>query len=316
MKKILVTGGKGFIGSKIVEMLSNDYKVTVVDNNDTYGIMTKTELEKLYKWRTRNWNAKNVQVISGDILDRLTCLQAFSHRPNVVIHLATYPRAKIVDNDPILGIPKVIGTTTNLLWHAEKFNVEKFVYVSSSMVYGDFKDGMKEDGRTKPKNIYGEAKLTGERMVKLFSKRDGLNYNIVRPSGVYGPGDMPDRVVSKFFEKAMNNDDITLHNGANKVDFTYRQDAARGIILAALSPVANVSFNITAGKATSLRTLAEKIIELTNSESDIQDIGNHELYPMRGTLDISRAKDLLGYEPEFTLEQGLKSYYDWLQNKI
>jgi nucleoside-diphosphate-sugar epimerase len=316
MKKILVTGGKGFIGSKIVEMLSNDYKVTVVDNNDTYGIMTKMELEKLYKWRTRNWNAKNVQVISGDILDRLICLQAFSHRPNIVIHLATYPRAKIVDNDPILGIPKVIGTTTNLLWHSEKFDVEKFVYVSSSMVYGDFKDGMKEDGRTKPKNIYGEAKLTGERMVKLFSKRDGLNYNIVRPSGVYGPGDMPDRVVSKFFEKAMNNDDITLHNGANKVDFTYRQDAARGIILAALSPVANVSFNITAGKATSLRTLAEKIIEITNSKSDIQDIGNHELYPMRGTLDISRAKDLLGYEPEFTLEQGLQSYYDWLQNKI
>ena len=80
--------------------------------------------------------------------------------------------------------------------------------------------------------------------------------------------------------------------------------------------MANVSFNITAGKATSLRTLAEKIIEITNSKSDIQDIGNHELYPMRGTLDISRAKDLLGYEPEFTLEQGLKSYYDWLQNKI
>ena len=316
MKKILVTGGKGFIGSKIVEMLSKDYKVTVVDNHDTYGIMTKVELEKLYKWRTRNWNAKNVQVINGDILDRLTCLRAFSHRPNIVIHLATYPRAKIVDNDPILGIPKVIGTTTNLLWHAEKFEVEKFVYVSSSMVYGDFKDGMKEDGKTKPKNIYGEAKLTGERMVKLFSKRDGLNYNIVRPSGVYGPGDMPDRVVSKFFQQAMNNDDITLHNGENKVDFTYRQDAARGIILAALSPVANVSFNITAGKATSLRTLAEKIIKLTNSESDIQDIGNHELYPMRGTLDISRAKDLLNYEPQFTLDQGLQSYYDWLQNKI
>jgi nucleoside-diphosphate-sugar epimerase len=184
------------------------------------------------------------------------------------------------------------------------------------MVYGDFADGTKEDASTKPKNIYGEAKLTGERMVKLFAKRDGLNYNIVRPSGVYGPGDMPDRVVSKFFAKAMKNETITLHNGENKVDFTYRQDAARGIILAALSSVANVSFNITAGNATSLRTLAEKIIEITGSKSDVEDIGNHELYPMRGTLDIGRAKDLLQYEPEFTLEQGLKSYYDWLQLKI
>ena len=90
-----------------------------------------------------------------------------------------------------------------------KFNVKKFVYISSSMVYGDFVDGTKEDGNTKPKNIYGEAKLTGERMVKLFAKRDGLNYNIIRPSGVYGPGDMPDRVVSKFFAKAMKNETIT-----------------------------------------------------------------------------------------------------------
>lgn len=315
--KILVTGGKGFIGSKIVEMLSNDgHKVTVVDNHDTYGIMTKEELNKLNQWRTRNWVAKNVSMIPGDILDRLICLKAFSYNPDIVIHLATYPRAKIVDNDPINGIPKVIGTTTNLLWHASQFGTKKFVYISSSMVYGDFVDGMKEDGQTKPKNIYGEAKLTGERMVKLFAKRDGLNYNIIRPSGVYGPGDMPDRVVSKFFAKAMKNETITLHNGENKVDFTYRQDAARGIIQAALSSVANVSFNITAGHATSLRTLAETIIDITGSKSDIEDIGNHKLYPMRGTLDISRAKDLLDYEPKFSLREGLQSYYDWLQNKI
>ena len=315
--KFLITGGKGFIGSKIVEMLSNDgHQVTIVDNEDTYGIMTKAQLDTLYQWRTRNWKAENILYIQGDILDRLVCLKAFSHNPDIVIHLATYPRAKIVDNDPILGIPKVINTTTNLLWHAEKFGVRKFVYVSSSMVYGDFKDGTKEDASTKPKNIYGEAKLTGERLVKLFVKRDGLNYTIVRPSGVFGPGDMPDRVVSKFFDRAMTGKAITLHNGENKVDFTYRQDAARGIIMSALSSVANVSFNITAGNATSLRTLAEKIINITGSDSDIEDIGNHELYPMRGTLDISRAKDLLGYSPEFTLEQGLESYYDWLQNKI
>ena len=314
--KILVTGGKGFIGSKIVEMLSKDHKVTVVDSHDTYGIMTKEELNKLFVWRTRNWNTKNVSMIQGDVLDRLVCLKAFSSNPDIVIHLATYPRAKIVDNDPIVGIPKVINTTTNLLWHSEKFNVKKFVYISSSMVYGDFVDGMKEDGNTKPKNIYGEAKLTGERMVKLFAKRDGLNYNIIRPSGVYGPGDMPDRVVAKFFAKAMKNETITLHNGNNKVDFTYRQDAATGIIQAALSSVANVSFNITAGNATSLRTLAEMIIEITDSRSEIEDIGNHKLYPMRGTLDISRAKDLLGYEPKFSLKEGLQNYYEWLQNKI
>jgi nucleoside-diphosphate-sugar epimerase len=312
--KYLITGGLGFIGSKIIEKLSNEgHGIYCVDNEDTYDIISKEELKKLMSWRKRNWKHKNVQEVNGDILDRMVCLKAFSAKPDVVIHLATYPRAKIVDQDPINGIPKVIGTTTNLLWHASKFNIKKFVYISSSMVYGDFVDGTREDSNTKPQNIYGEAKLTGERLTKLFAKRDGLNYAIVRPSGVYGPGDLPDRVVSKFFHKAMNNETIELHNGENKVDFTYRQDAAYGIIKAANSEVANTSFNITAGNATSLRTLAETIVDITGSDSEIKDVGMHKLYPMRGTLDISRARDLLEYEPQFTLRQGLESYYDWIR---
>ena len=312
--KYLITGGLGFIGSKIIEKLSNeDNNIYCVDNEDTYDILSREELDRLIAWRKRNWKHKNVQIINGDILDRMVCLKAFNSRPDVVIHLATYPRAKIVDQDPINGIPKVIGTTTNLLWHATKFDTKKFVYISSSMVYGDFADGTREDSNTKPQNIYGEAKLTGERLTKLFAKRNGLNYNIVRPSGVYGPGDLPDRVVSKFFHKAMNNQTIELHNGENKVDFTYRQDAAYGIIKAAQSEVANTSFNITTGNATSLRTLAETIVDITGSDSDIVDVGMHKLYPMRGTLDISRARDLLEYEPQFTLRQGLESYYDWIR---
>ena len=312
--KYLITGGLGFIGSKIIEKLSNDgHSVICVDNKDTYDILTEGQLDKLIKWRTRDWDNNKVSVITGDLLDRDVCLRAFKSRPDIVIHLATYPRAKIVDENPILGIPKVIGTTTNLLWHASKFGTKKFDYISSSMVYGDFVDGTREESDTKPQNIYGEAKLTGERLTKLFAKRDGLNYVIVRPSGVYGPGDLPDRVVSKFFRKAMNNETIELHNGENKVDFTYRQDAAYGIIKAASSEVANTSFNITAGNATSLRTLAETIIDITGSKSKLQDIGMHKLYPLRGTLDISRAKDLLAYQPEFSLRQGLESYYDWIR---
>ena len=312
--KYLITGGLGFIGSTIIEKLSNDgHSVICVDNKDTYDILTEGQLDKLITWRTRNWDNKKVSVIIGDILDRDVCLRAFKSRPDIVIHLATYPRAKIVDENPILGIPKVIGTTTNLLWHASNFETKKFVYISSSMVYGDFVDGTKEESNTKPQNIYGEAKLTGERLTKLFAKRDGLNYNIVRPSGVYGPGDLPDRVVSKFFQKAMNNETIELHNGENKVDFTYRQDAAYGIIKAASSEVANTSFNITAGNASSLRTLAETIIDITGSKSELQDIGMHKLYPLRGTLDIGRAKDLLAYQPQFSLRQGLESYYDWIR---
>lgn len=312
--KILITGGLGFIGSKVIETLSQDgHMITCVDNKDTYNLISTVELNKLIAWRTRNWDSKNVSVIEGDLLDRDFCLKIFKTRPDVVIHMATYPRAKIVDENPIVGVPKVIDTTTNVLWHAARFGTKKFVYISSSMVYGHFKDGTREDSDTKPQNIYGEAKLTGERLTKLFAQRDGLNYAIVRPSGVYGPGDLPDRVVSKFFAKAMANETIELHNGDNKVDLTYRQDAADGIIKAALSEVANTSFNITAGNATSLRTLAETIIDITDSDSEVKDVGMHKLYPLRGTLDISRAKDLLQYEPKFSLRQGLESYHEWIR---
>ena len=314
--KYLITGGKGFIGSYIVERLSADNDVIVLDNEDSYGILKPDEQRKLYAWRTRNWNTKNVLDIKGDVCNRLDCLKAFSHAPDIVIHLAAYPRAKIVDQDPIMGVPKIVNGTTNLLWHASKWNCSKFVYISSSMIYGDFKDGTKEGSKTKPRNIYGEAKLAGERLVKLFMRKEGLNYNIVRPSGVYGPGDMPDRVVSKFFDNAMAGRDISVHNGANKVDFTYVEDTVDGIIKIAQSKVSNCSFNITAGNAATLMTLAEKVVEITKSESDINDTGNHPLYPMRGTLDITRARDLVDYTPKTTLDEGLRKYYAWLQDQI
>lgn len=314
--RILVTGAYGFIGSRIVErLLEMGHDVTAMDNKETYGVITTEELKKLYTWRQRNWT-KAVARAEGDVTDRNDVLSAFKPRPDYVIHLASYPRAKIVNNDPWIGVQNVIGGTVNLLWHCQHMPVKKFVFVSSSMIYGHFSDGTREDAVTKPNNLYGEAKLTAERFVKHYHQQHGIDYAVVRPSGVYGPGDMEDRVLSKFFSNAMNDRTITVHDGDNKVDFTYIDDTAEGIIKATLSEVSNRSFNITAGNATSLRTAAEKIIALTGSKSDIVDTGAHKLYPRRGTLDITRAMDLLGYEPKNSFDQGLQNYYEWLQNKI
>ena len=314
--RILVTGAYGFIGSRVVErLLEMGHDVTAMDNKETYGVITPHDLNKLYTWRQRNWT-KSVSRSEGDVTDRNAVLTAFKPRPDYVIHLASYPRAKIVNNDPWIGVQNVIGGTVNLLWHCQHMPVKKFVFVSSSMIYGHFSDGTREDAVTKPNNLYGEAKLTAERFVKHYNQQHGINYAVVRPSGVYGPGDMEDRVLSKFFENAMNDRTITVHDGDNKVDFTYIDDTAEGIIKAALSEVSNRSFNITAGNATSLRTAAEKIVALTRSKSDIVDTGAHKLYPRRGTLDITRAKDLLGYQPITSFESGLEKYYEWLQNKI
>ncbi len=308
--KILVTGGNGFIGAKIVELLCDKHSVTVLDNNDTYGLLSQSALQKLISWRQKNWS--KVNHISGDVRNQMTGLKAFKSRPDIIIHLASYPRAKIVQTNPVEGVSQIVDGTVNMLWHAEKFGCKKFVYVSSSMVYGNYKDNTKEDADTKPVNIYGEAKLTGERIVKLFCKDKGIDYSIIRPSGVYGPGDLPDRVISKFFQAAMNNNTLTVHNGQNKVDFTYREDTAMGITQVALSKNSNRSFNITYGKARTLRDAAELVIKTCNSKSKIVDTGRNSLYPDRGALNISRAKRLCRYKPKWNLEKGLKKYYDWL----
>jgi nucleoside-diphosphate-sugar epimerase len=313
--KILVTGGYGFIGSKIVEILSNaKHDVRVMDNSETYGVITNENLKKLYKYRQRNW--KKVHLFNGDVSNRDDVLKTFYSRPDIVIHLASYPRAKIVNADPMLGTRNIIGGTVNLLWHCDKMGIKKFIFVSSSMIYGHYIDGTKEDGDSKPNNLYGESKLVAERFTKHYHTHYGVDYNIVRPSGVYGPGDMDDRVLSKFFAKAMANETIEVHDGSNKVDFTYVDDTANGIVKCALGIENNKSFNITAGNAISLREAAERIIALTGSKSKIVDIGMNKMYPRRGTLDITRAKTLLGYKPETTFDEGLKKYYEWLQNKV
>jgi len=313
--KILVVGGFGFIGSKIVELLSNaKHDVRVMDNSETYGVIAKEDLKKLYEYRQRNW--KKVHMFYGDVSNRDAVLKAFHSRPDIVIHLASYPRAKIVNANPMLGVRNIVEGTVNLLWHCDKLKVKKFVFVSSSMIYGHYVDGTKEDEDSKPNNLYGESKLVAERYTKHYHTHYGVEYNIVRPSGVYGPGDMDDRVLSKFFTQAMANKTIEVHDGSNKVDFTYVDDTANGIVKCALGIENNKSFNITAGNAISLREAAERIIALTGSKSKIVDIGMNKIYPRRGTLDITRAKKMLGYEPQVGFDEGLKKYYEWLQNKI
>jgi nucleoside-diphosphate-sugar epimerase len=311
--KILVTGGKGFIGSKLVEILSQEHRVSILDNDLTYGLVSPAELQKYYDYRQRNW--KNIGItLKGDVRDADVGLRAFKSNPDIVIHLAAYPRAKLVQDNPLEGISQIVDGTTNMLWHAEKFGVKKFVYVSSSMVYGNYRDGTCEDDNTKPTNIYGEAKLMGERLTKHFAQRSGLKYNIIRPSGVYGPGDLPDRVLSKFFKAAMSNKTLHVHNGKNKVDFTYIDDTAVGIAKVALSEMYNTSFNITAGKAISLQMAAKEVIKITKSKSKIIDTGQNQLYPDRGMLDINRAKKTINYAPQYDFKTGLKKYYEWLQN--
>lgn len=315
--RILVTGGEGFIGSCIVEKLCEQkHEVFTLDNNDTYDLISTQQLQKLNKWRQRNW-ADRVQKYHGNVLDRDKLLSIFRHELDCVIHLASYPRAKLVHANPSIGVHNIIDGTVNLLDHCSKFKVKRFVFVSSSMIYGNFCDGTKESADTKPINIYGEAKLAAERFCKHFQRYHDVEYVIARPSGVYGPGDMPDRVITRFYDQAIKNETIKCHKDINKIDFTYVSDAAEGIIQCATNPsAANLSFNIASGEGTDLMTLGNHIVNVTESKSTVVYEGRDKMYPSRGSLDISRAVEILKYAPTVSLLKGLYSYHDWYQNQI
>ena len=135
--KYLITGGLGFIGSKIIEKLSQkDNTICCVDNEDTYDIISETGLDKLIRWRTRNWKHENIQIIKGDVLDRDVCLKAFSKRPDIVIHLANRPPTRENSLEYPAGLMyENLHVTTRLMEEASQSGCKKFITVNESCVY-------------------------------------------------------------------------------------------------------------------------------------------------------------------------------------
>lgn len=196
-------------------------------------------------------------------------------------------------------------------------SVQRFIYTSSSFVYGHFQyDPADENHLTHPIDIYGGTKLSCEILTKSYSERFGVEYTIIRPSAVYGPTDSNRRVSQIFIENALNGQPLNLHNGGkDKVDFTYVTDAAHGFVLAALSPKAkNETFNITAGQGRSAKEFAQILNKLIPGGVKTIVQPTNEKKPIRGSLDISKAKNLLDYKPKYSLEDGLKEYVEYIQS--
>jgi len=318
--KILVTGGLGFIGHNVVaELESQGHTVVITDTQTNYGIIPREEIDSLIAERRQY--IKTDRIYGIDIADRdgMSWLIR-THRPSVVIHLASFPRQKVVNTNPQWGSRSMSEGLLNLLEAASENQVQKFVYVSSSMVYGDFDDGIgigvMESHPTNPIGAYGIMKLAGEWLTRDYTRKTGMAHVIVRPSAVYGPRDVEDRVASKFLITAMNRGIIQV-NGANQsLDFTYVTDTARGIAQAAVSENAwNTTYNITRGQARTLKEAAELAIDIAQGGSMRVNEADSS-FPTRGTLNNTRAQLDFGFQATVDIEQGFKSYYDWLANSI
>ena len=318
--KILVTGGLGFIGHNVVALLeSAGHDVVIVDNKTTYGTIPQAELDYLVADRRKKIKTELIYPI--DVADGTNIDWLVKHQqPDLIIHLASFPRQKVVNANPHLGSRVMSEGLLNLLEASVKHQVKKFVYASSSMVYGDFVeegfDGMLESAPTNPLGQYGIMKLSGEWLVRDYTRRCGLVHTIVRPSAVYGPGDVEDRVISKFMLGAMRGETLKVNGSSETLDFTYVADTARGIAMAAVNASANNNtYNITRGQAHTLLDAAKLAVKIAGRGSiEVKD--RDASFPTRGALSNTSATNDFGYEPTTDIEQGFKQYYDWLANSV
>lgn len=309
---ILVTGGSGFIGHKVSNnLVSQGHKVTIIDKKINYGDLTDQEFRHLLIHRRVNCEKH----YNFDILENGLLTQVFySNKFDIVIHCASPPRQKIVQLNPQYSSRVMIEGLINLLELSVKHKVPKFVFISSSMVYGNFVNHTIETTVCQPIGTYGILKLAGEQLVKDFY--NDYNYTIIRPSAVYGPCDSKDRVIAKFLFAAMNDSEIIVNGKDEHLDFSYIDDVANGICLAALSDNSkNKVYNITRSESIGILYAAKLIISLVGKGKLV--VKDRQLnFPSRGSLTISKARKDFGYEPAINIEQGLKLYYDWLRNSV
>jgi UDP-glucose 4-epimerase len=315
-RKILVTGGLGLIGHNIVRrLLDQGHEVVVTDIRTNYGLIPQDELDYLMVERLEKIPEIESRMHRVDIADREGIDWLIrTYQPDTVIHLASFPRQKVVNANPQLGSRAMSEGLLNLLEASVKNSVCQFLYVSSSMVYGDFTDNVTEQVECRPQGQYGIMKLAGEWLVRDYTRKYGIAHTIIRPSAVYGPRDVEDRVVSRFMLSAMRGQTLRV-NGANEsLDFTYVDDVADGIVAAALQPQANnKTYNITRGRSCTLLDAANLAVRIAGrGRVEIQDRDLN--FPTRGALNISAARRDLGFDPQVDIEEGFQRYYDWLEN--
>jgi len=316
MSKFLITGGLGLIGHNVVRRLMDRGEQTVImDIQTDYGIIPHSELQYLMGERLKkidNHPVYNTDISANGPVDYVIERE----KPNVIIHCASFPRQKVVNANPSWGADVMMRGLINLLESAKKHGVERFVYISSSMVYGDFEDDVLEDDQCNPQGQYGIMKLAGEALVKDYARRTGMEYVIIRPSAVYGPLDVEDRVVAKFMLTAMRGGVLRVNGAGETLDFTYVDDAADGIVAAATRIMArNNTYNITKSHSVSLLEAAEKIVAMVG-RGTIEVKDKDADFPSRGALNIDRARTILGYDPKVDVEEGFRAYYHWLNNSV
>ena len=316
--KVLVTGGAGFIGSNLVAAFMSDDRISgvkVLDNLET-GSYSNIAAFK---------NDPKFEFIEGDIRNYAIC-QAASEGIDIISHQAALGSVPRSVADPLTTNEVNISGTLNVFFAGKENNVKRIVYAASSSTYGDHPGLPKiEDKIGAPISPYGVSKLVNELYAKVFAELYKMQFIGLRYFNVYGPHQSPRgayaAVIPLFIKAFMEDKSPTINGtGEHSRDFTFVQDVVQANLLAMFTENAdavNQVYNIAKGEQTSLLDLVRQLQQITGKSIEPQFRAERKGDIKHSHADISKAKQRLGYTPQFTLNQGLDKAYKWyVQNKM
>jgi len=312
-KKIFLTGGAGFIGSTLCGRLVDDNEVVIFDNGHRNAIQY-TELA----------NHKNVRVVQGDVLNPKS-VQDSMKGCQIVVHLAAIAGVDDVFNHPVLTMKVNMLGTYHVLEAALQHGVERLVDFSTSEVFGSYAYRVQEADVTslgavgETRWTYAVSKLATEHLAHNYFKEFGLPTVSIRPFNIYGPRQVGQGAIHAFCVRALQGQDLVIHNDGGQIRaWCYVDDIVDGVLLALVKPAAvGQAFNI--GNPRSVVTiyhLAREVIRLSNSTSKITfekvDRADVELR----IPSITKAQELLGFNPVVDLEMGLLRTIEWYRQRL
>jgi UDP-N-acetylglucosamine/UDP-N-acetyl-alpha-D-glucosaminouronate 4-epimerase len=307
---VLVTGGAGFIGSHLVDaLLDQGLHVRILDNCST-GCMANLR-------RCRG----DVELIQGDIRDLETCYRA-CRGVESVFHQAALPSVPRSIADPLTSHAVNVDGTLQMLLAARDEGVRRFVFASSSSVYGNSVVSPKHEGLTPcPLSPYAINKLSGEHYCRVFHALYGLETVVLRYFNVFGPRQTPDSpysaVIPKFVAAALNGDTVMLYgDGGHSRDFTYVANVVQANLLAAWIPgVGGSVFNAGCGGAHTLNDLCRGIEAVTGRPLHIEYTAPRDGDVRHSMADITAARERLRYAPAVDFQEGLERTVRWAREE-
>ncbi|MBI4343017.1 MAG: NAD(P)-dependent oxidoreductase [Candidatus Omnitrophica bacterium] len=324
-RRIALIGGAGFIGHNLaLELARQGAKVDVIDSLQVNNLLTfsakmpdlvNRELYlRIIHQRLDLLHEAGIPLHVQDARDyhALGKLLNQQIKPQVIVHLAAVAHAGHSNKDPYSTFDHSLRTLENAL-DCARDSIEQFIFLSSSMVYGNFKaDEVDEEHPLEPIGIYGALKVAGEKLVIAYHQVFDLPYTIIRPSALYGPRCVSRRVGQIFIESALSGSTLRVDgDGSERLDFTYVDDLVDGICLAIRHPAArNQIFNMTYGGSRSIQELVE-IVRQHFPRVEVQRVPRDALMPFRGTLSTRKVVAQLGYAPTHPLEAGFAKYVEW-----